>query len=97
MISFCFRKVWPRDKVVIHQIGRGPYAPSLSPFPLKLETYCRMAKIPHMVSYVVLKMKNQFDTSMWAQVHLNNIYLRIPAIHGAKTTKNQTPLARLAQ
>ena len=23
--------------------------------------------------------------------------LRIPAIHGAKTTKNQTPLARLAQ
>ncbi len=23
--------------------------------------------------------------------------LRIPAIHGAKTTKNQTPIARLAQ
>ncbi len=25
------------------------------------------------------------------------VLLRIPAIHGAKTTKNQTPLARLAQ
>ncbi len=25
------------------------------------------------------------------------MYLRIPAIHGAKTTKNHTPLAHLAQ
>ncbi|XP_041361009.1 failed axon connections homolog [Gigantopelta aegis] len=37
----------PRDVVILHQIGRGGYAPSLSPFPLKLETYLRMAKIPY--------------------------------------------------
>ncbi len=29
------RKSWPRDKVVIHQVGRAVWAPSLSPFPLK--------------------------------------------------------------
>ncbi len=26
----------------------------------------------------------------------NSLFLRIPAIHGAKTTKNQTPLVRFA-
>ncbi|XP_041369205.1 failed axon connections homolog [Gigantopelta aegis] len=34
--------------VVLYQIGRGPEAPSSSPFPLKLETYLRMNKIPYM-------------------------------------------------
>ena len=29
------RKSWPRDRVVIHQIGRGPWAPSPSPYVLK--------------------------------------------------------------
>ncbi|XP_064594319.1 LOW QUALITY PROTEIN: failed axon connections homolog [Liolophura sinensis] len=34
--------------VVLYQIGRGPHAPSPSPFPVKLETFLRMAKIPYM-------------------------------------------------
>ncbi|KAJ8303125.1 hypothetical protein KUTeg_019521 [Tegillarca granosa] len=37
------RKVYPKDTVILHQIGRGPWAPSLSPFAMKLETYLRMA------------------------------------------------------
>ncbi|XP_046377186.2 failed axon connections homolog [Haliotis rufescens] len=41
------KKNYPRDTVIFHQIGRGLYAPSLSPFVMKLETYLRMAKIPY--------------------------------------------------
>ena len=40
---------YPRDKVILFQIPRCLYAPSFSPFPLKLETYLRMAKIPYEV------------------------------------------------
>ncbi|VDI17743.1 Hypothetical predicted protein [Mytilus galloprovincialis] len=39
--------VHPKDTVIFHQPGRGPFAPSLSPFVVKLETYLRMAKIPY--------------------------------------------------
>ncbi|XP_071098066.1 failed axon connections homolog [Haliotis cracherodii] len=41
------RKDYPRDTVILHQIGRGPYAPSMTPFAVKLETYLRMARIPY--------------------------------------------------
>ncbi|XP_070539584.1 failed axon connections homolog [Ptychodera flava] len=41
------KKGFPRDTVVLHQIGRGKYAPSISPFPIKLETYLRFANIPY--------------------------------------------------
>ena len=49
IIYFFFRKDYPPDTVILHQLGRGPYAPSLTPFAVKLETYLRMAKIPYMV------------------------------------------------
>ncbi|CAC5358654.1 Failed axon connections homolog [Mytilus coruscus] len=42
------RKEYPKDTVILHQYGRAPYAPSMSPFAIKLETYLRMAKIPYM-------------------------------------------------
>jgi hypothetical protein len=35
--------------VILHQMDRGVFAPSISPFPLKLETYLRMAGIPYQV------------------------------------------------
>ncbi|XP_076468610.1 failed axon connections homolog [Babylonia areolata] len=41
------RKEYPQDTVILHHIGRGPYAPSLVPFAVKLETYLRMANIPY--------------------------------------------------
>ncbi|XP_067666042.1 failed axon connections homolog isoform X1 [Haliotis asinina] len=41
------KKDYPRDTVIHYQVGRGPYAPSMTPFAVKLETYLRMAKIPY--------------------------------------------------
>jgi len=44
------RKKWNavgKNVVVLHQIQRGKHTPSISPFPLKLETYLRMANIPY--------------------------------------------------
>jgi len=38
-----------KNVVVLHQVQRGKFTPSISPFPLKLETYLRMAKIPYEV------------------------------------------------
>lgn len=42
---------YPRDKVIVHQIAKGTYAPSLGHFVVKLETYLRIAKIPYEPSY----------------------------------------------
>jgi glutathione S-transferase len=39
---------YPPDVVVLHQVGRGPNAPSFSPFALKMETFLRMTKVPYM-------------------------------------------------
>lgn len=41
------RKEYPQDTVILHQLSRGPYAPTISQFILKLETYLRMANIPY--------------------------------------------------
>jgi hypothetical protein len=38
-----------QDVVVLHQLDRGVFTPNISPFPLKLETYLRMANIPYQV------------------------------------------------
>lgn len=39
-----------KDVVVLHQLDRGRFTPSISPFPLKLETYMRITKIPYQVN-----------------------------------------------
>ncbi|KAI9557766.1 GST-N-Metaxin-like protein [Daphnia sinensis] len=44
------RKKWAsveKNMVILHQFGRGKNTPSISPFPLKLETYLRMTGIPY--------------------------------------------------
>ncbi|XP_061190153.1 failed axon connections homolog [Saccostrea echinata] len=48
------KKTYPKDTVIHHTIPRGPFAPSLTPFAVKLETYLRMAKIPY---------QNEFDSA----------------------------------
>ncbi|XP_077989759.1 failed axon connections homolog [Glandiceps talaboti] len=57
----------PKDTVILRQIGRGRYAPSLSPFPLKLETYLRFANIPY-VSAHGLEMSPKNKTP-WIQLN----------------------------
>ncbi|XP_060085303.1 failed axon connections homolog isoform X2 [Ylistrum balloti] len=42
---------YAQDIVILHQATRAPYAPSLSPFAIKLETYLRVAKIPYQNVY----------------------------------------------
>ncbi|XP_041361706.1 failed axon connections homolog [Gigantopelta aegis] len=61
----------PRDLVILRQIGRGPYAPSMSPFPLKLETYLRMAKIPYQ-SVHSFKMSSKGKTP-WIQYNDDDV------------------------
>ncbi|XP_061181501.1 failed axon connections homolog [Saccostrea echinata] len=38
---------WPKDVVLLHHCGKGPYAPSLSPFIIKLETFLKLTDIPY--------------------------------------------------
>lgn len=42
------RTNYPANIVILHQIERGPFAPSYVPFAVKLETYLRMANLPYM-------------------------------------------------
>ena len=46
---------YPKDTVVLHQFPRGLYAPSASPFVMKLETWLRITGIPY---------KNEFSLQM---------------------------------
>jgi hypothetical protein len=41
------REDYPRDTVILHQPDRAPYAPSLTPLGVKLETFLRMTKLPY--------------------------------------------------
>ena len=40
---------YPRDTVIVHQLAKGKYVPSLGHFVVKLETYLRMANIKYEV------------------------------------------------
>lgn len=40
-------KVNCKGVIVLHQFPRIKYAPSPSPFPMKLETFLRMNKLPY--------------------------------------------------
>jgi len=46
------------DVVVLHQLDRGVFTPNISPFPLKLETYLRMANIPYQVYRLIYIVNN---------------------------------------
>lgn len=39
----------PDDVVLLHHCGKGPHAPSLSPFILKLETFLRVTRTPYQI------------------------------------------------
>lgn len=41
------RKNYPRDVVILHEIGSAPGLPSASPFVMKLQTFLRMANIKY--------------------------------------------------
>ncbi|XP_076456979.1 failed axon connections homolog [Babylonia areolata] len=41
----------PDNVVLLHQLGHGPYCPSLSPFVLKVETFLRVNNIPYKSVY----------------------------------------------
>jgi hypothetical protein len=43
------RKAYPKDVVILHQFPRGARAPSVSPFPIKLETWLRITGIKYQV------------------------------------------------
>ncbi|OWF39913.1 failed axon connections homolog [Mizuhopecten yessoensis] len=49
------RKVYPPNTIVIHQLGRGPYVPSLTPFAIKLETYFRLEGIPYQAEHALYR------------------------------------------
>lgn len=40
-----------KDVVVVHSIERSKFTPNISPFPMKLETWLRMAEIPYKVDF----------------------------------------------
>jgi hypothetical protein len=42
-------KEQPKDTVILYQFPRAMYTPSLSPFALKLETWCRAADVKYQV------------------------------------------------
>ncbi len=51
-------KEYPKDTVVIHQFPRAFNTPSLSPFAIKLETWCRAANIPYQNQFGMKRGKN---------------------------------------
>ncbi|KAL8563975.1 hypothetical protein ACOMHN_025306 [Nucella lapillus] len=57
---------YPADTVILHHIGRSLYAPANVPFAVKLETYLRMAKIPHECEFGLKRSsKNKYPWMMY--------------------------------
>ncbi len=53
--NFFSRAKWAaygKDVVVVHSIERSKFTPNISPFPMKLETWLRMAEIPYKVNFL---------------------------------------------
>ena len=65
----------PPEVVILYQIGRGHHAPSVSPFPLKLETFLRMTKTPYVVSMGVIYIHKQAETAKSIPDEKNYIYM----------------------
>ncbi|XP_048758676.1 failed axon connections homolog isoform X2 [Ostrea edulis] len=61
------KKVYPPNTIVHHQMGRGPYAPSLTPFAVKLETYLRMAKVPFLNEHDSVTNKSSKNKVTWIE------------------------------
>lgn len=89
------KKDYPADTVILHQLGRGPYAPSLTPFAVKLETYLRMTKIPYINDHsMVASKKSKFP---WITYNKDDIadsqfcieYLN--KVHGINHNKGFSP------
>ncbi|XP_052722081.1 failed axon connections homolog [Crassostrea angulata] len=61
------KKTYPPNTVIHHNVGRGPYAPSLTPFAVKLETYLRMTKVPFMTENDSARNKSSKGKMTWIE------------------------------
>lgn len=61
------REPVPKDVVVHHQPSRGPFAPSLTPFSLKLETFLRMANVPYTNVHDSFKNRSSKGKMTWIE------------------------------
>ncbi|XP_052722079.1 failed axon connections homolog [Crassostrea angulata] len=61
------KKNYPPNTIIHHQIGRGPYAPSITPFAVKLETYLRMTKVPFMNEHDSLTNRSSKGKLTWIE------------------------------
>ena len=66
-------KEYPKDTVIIFQFGRSFDIPSLSPYALRFETWCRAAGIKY-------KVINNFHLTNLYFLFLLNLYLQILSI-----------------
>nr|XP_011456794.2 failed axon connections homolog [Crassostrea gigas] len=61
------KKNYPPNTIIHHQIGRGPYAPSKTPFAVKLETYLRMTKVPFLNEHDSLANRSSKGKLTWIE------------------------------
>lgn len=68
--------------VILHQFERGKHTPSISPFPLKLETYLRMTGIPYEVWLLIEIFDNGFLTCFFHRMNLKSQWDQKAKVHG---------------